>query len=101
MLGLDAGTREAIIERNASRYPKYNGTNADQVRQNLERAMEQGCSYDIGEMFSDAGGVASPIPISPNDATAAISIAIPAAHLDPERAQAIATLIKAQIAKCL
>jgi DNA-binding IclR family transcriptional regulator len=101
LLGLDADTREAIIARNAPRYPQYNGTNADQVRRNLERALEQGCSYDIGEMFSEAGGVASPIPISPSDATAAISIAMPVAQLDPDRAQVIAALMKNLIAKYL
>jgi hypothetical protein len=42
-----------------------------------------------------------PIPISPNDATASISIAIPAASLDPDRAAAIAGLIRGEIARCI
>lgn len=101
MLGLDERTREAIIRRNAPRYAQYNGTDAARVRKNLQRALAQGCSFDIGEMFADSAGVAAPIPVSPNGTTAAISIAIPAAHLDADRARAIAALIRGQIAKCL
>jgi DNA-binding IclR family transcriptional regulator len=101
MLGLDAATREAVIRNNGPRYGQYNGADAAHVRDKLARAAIQGCSYDIGETYSDAGGVAVPIPVSPSDATAAISIAIPAINLDPDRAHAIAELIRNQIAKCI
>lgn len=101
MLGLDVVTREAVIAQNAPRYGQYNGADAAKVRAKLARAIVDGCSYDIGETYSDAGGVAVPIPVSPNDATASISIALPATNLDPGKAQAIALLIRNEIAHCV
>jgi DNA-binding IclR family transcriptional regulator len=101
MLGIDAATRDAVIRQNAPRYGQYNGADVARVRDTLARAIAQGWCYDIGETYSDAGGVAVPIPVSPNDATASISIAIPAASLDPDRAAAIAGLIRGEIARCI
>lgn len=94
MIGLDAATREAIIHHNRSRYSQYNGADEARVRDKLQRAIAQGFSYDIGETYADAGGVAVPIPSAGLNASAAISIAIPASLLNEGRANEIQALIR-------
>ncbi len=100
LLGLDEATRDAIIAHNAGRYPQYNDATPTHVRRKIDLACEHGWSYDIGETYVDAAGVGVPIPVTPGDASAAISIAIPAASLDPDRARDIAALIRGEIARC-
>lgn len=101
MTGLEPGERESVIRHNRPRFPLYNGVDEAHVRERLGRALEQGFSYDIGETFADAGGVAVPIPARALRVSAALSIAIPASLLDEARAREIQALIGACIARRL
>ena len=100
LAGLDPATRAAVICQNAPRYGQYNGCDVAKVERDVERALGLGYSFDISDTYADAGGVAVAIARGGAAAIAAISIAIPAAQLDPERAREIAGIIKSEIDKC-
>ncbi|SDR53401.1 transcriptional regulator, IclR family [Rhizobiales bacterium GAS191] len=99
LTGLDPTTREAIIKENQHRYGHYNKIDIQHVRSRVERAVKLGYSYDIAETYAEAAGVAVPVRLNTAGVIAAISIAIPAAQLDPERAHSIAHLIRGEIEK--
>ncbi len=90
----------SIIEHNEARFGQYNHADMTKVTRELTRARALGYSYDIGETYPDAGGVAVPIGASRGVTTAAVSIAIPASLLNAARAAEIAGIIRTAIEKC-
>lgn len=91
---------DGILEQNQPRFGLYNHANMAKVQRELGRARELGYSYDIGETYPDAGGVAVPIRSSHGITAAAVSIAIPASLLTPARAAEIAAIIGKAVQRC-
>ncbi|RUT30104.1 IclR family transcriptional regulator [Arsenicitalea aurantiaca] len=97
---LDDPLALSILDHNAPRFGQYNRADMAKVTRELDRARALGFSYDIGETYPDAGGVAVPIVSSRGNTAAAVSIAIPASLLTQKRAEEIAGVIRAAIGKC-
>lgn len=97
---LDPSLVENILQHNQQFFERYNHTTMEKVQRELRRAREDGFSYDIGETYPDAGGVAVPIRASHGSTAAAVSIAIPASLLSPARAKEIAKTIENAIRHC-
>jgi len=94
LASLDEPTRRAIVSHNVSRYGRYNGMSEADVLARIERGITMDYSYDIGETYADAGGVAVAIRRNGVPAQATLSIAIPSSQLDDSRAAAIAAEIR-------
>ncbi|MBM6595136.1 helix-turn-helix domain-containing protein [Microvirga sp. BT291] len=94
LASLDERTRAAIIAHNAPRYARYNNTKEGDVLTRLDRGITMGFSYDIGETYADAGGVAVGIRRNGMPLPATLSIAIPSSQLDDSRAAEIASEIR-------
>ncbi|KKB12291.1 hypothetical protein VE25_08570 [Devosia geojensis] len=97
---LDPPLVAGILEHNEPRFDQYNHADLAKVTRELDRARALGFSYDIGETYPDAGGVAVPVRSSRGITAAAVSIAIPASLLDAARAAEIAGIIQAAIRRC-
>jgi DNA-binding IclR family transcriptional regulator len=97
---LDLPLVDSILEQNEPRFGLYNRADMGKVQRELQRARELGFSYDIGETYPDAGGVAVPIRTSRGITAAAVSIAIPASLLSPARAHEISEIISNAIRRC-
>ncbi|SFZ85925.1 transcriptional regulator, IclR family [Devosia enhydra] len=97
---LDPPDVEGILQHNEPRFSKYNSADIAKVMRELERARSLGFSYDIGETYPDAGGVAVPIRSGRGITAAAVSIAIPASLLSPQKAADIGQIISAAIKRC-
>ncbi|WP_172122001.1 IclR family transcriptional regulator C-terminal domain-containing protein [Devosia sp. 919] len=97
---VDTASIANVLDQNEERYAQYNHANRAKVERELARARTLGFSYDIGETYPDAGGVAVPIRLSQGVTAAAVSIAIPASLLSPAKASEIAAMIRSAIASC-